>query len=190
MGSRKASSCPTGRTSDRGCMKFLGSVLLRLSFESPDGSSDHRQFGGRGRVRRWAGEIWAIPGLSEAEIQAAADRNPGLTAKYSPPNRGWEIDLHSRYEICHRYGFVETAAALLGGSGSVHAIGLGIKPFAELGTNSSSLSGSAGDSSCSRRTILGLAFQMQANHFSTVTGRDPRRALPGHRGLSLMRGEL
>src|SRR5512135_2943268 len=51
----------------------------------------------------------------------------------------------------------ETVAAFPGGFGSVHAITLGIEPFAELGANSSSLSGSEVDSSCSRRTILGLA---------------------------------
>src|ERR1700682_3318731 len=51
----------------------------------------------------------------------------------------------------------ETGAASPGGFGSVHAIRLGIEPFAELGANSASLSGSEVDSSCSRRTFLGLA---------------------------------
>ena len=53
--------------------------------------------------------------------------------------------------------FWETGAAFPGGFGSVHAIRLGIEPFAELGANSSSLSGSEVDPSCSRRTILGFA---------------------------------
>ena len=84
--------------------------------------------------------------------------SPWSYRKVQPfPRWGWEIGLHSRYEICHRCGFVETVAALPGNSGSVHAIRLGIKPFAKLGANSLSLSGSEGDSSCSRRTILGLA---------------------------------
>ena len=52
---------------------------------------------------------------------------------------------------------IETVASLLGGFGSVHAIRLEIEPFAELGDDSSSLSGSEVDSSCSRRTILGSA---------------------------------
>jgi hypothetical protein len=52
---------------------------------------------------------------------------------------------------------METGAALPGGIGSVYVIRLGIEPFAGLGANSSSLSGSEVDSSCSRRTILGLA---------------------------------
>ena len=39
----------------------------------------------------------------------------------------------------------ETGAAPPGGIGSVHAFRLGIEPFAELGTNSSSLSGSGVD---------------------------------------------
>ena len=53
--------------------------------------------------------------------------------------------------------FFETGAALPGGFGSLHAIRLGIEPFAELGANSSSLSGSEVDPSLSRRAILGLA---------------------------------
>ena len=82
-----------GYSRDRAAGGTLGQIpadeLLRLSSESPNGSSAHRQFGGRGGVRRWAEEIWAISGLSEAEIQAAADRHPGLTAKYSlSPNGG------------------------------------------------------------------------------------------------------
>jgi hypothetical protein len=84
--------------------------------------------------------------------------SPWSYRKVQPfPQWGWEIGLHSRYEICHRCGFVETVAALPGNSGSAHAIRLGIKPFAKLGANSLSLSGSEGDSPCSRRTILGLA---------------------------------
>ena len=51
----------------------------------------------------------------------------------------------------------ETGAALPGGIGLVHAIRLGIEPFAELGANSASWSGSEVDASCSRRAILGLA---------------------------------
>ena len=52
---------------------------------------------------------------------------------------------------------VETVAALPGGFGSVHAIRLGIGPFAALGADSASGSGSEVDSSCSRRAILGSA---------------------------------
>ena len=48
----------------------------------------------------------------------------------------------------------ETVAALPGGFGTVHAIRLGIEPFAELGANSESLSGSRVDSPCSCRAIL------------------------------------
>jgi len=51
----------------------------------------------------------------------------------------------------------ETGVALPGGIVSVYAIRLGIEPFAELGANSMSFSGAEVDSSCSRRTILGLA---------------------------------
>ena len=50
--------------------------------------------------------------------------------------------------------FIETGAALPGGFGTVHAIRLGIEPFAELGTNSESWSGSRVDSPCSCRAIL------------------------------------
>ena len=48
----------------------------------------------------------------------------------------------------------ETVAALPGGFGTVHAIRLGIEPFAELGANSESLRGSRVDSPCSCRAIL------------------------------------
>jgi len=48
----------------------------------------------------------------------------------------------------------ETVAALLGGFGTIHAIRLGIEPFAELGANSGLLSGSRVDSPCSCRVIL------------------------------------
>jgi hypothetical protein len=89
------------------------------------------------------------------------------------PPMGWEIGLHSRYEICHRCGFVGTGAALPGNSGSVHAIRLGIEPFAKLGANSLSLSGSEGDSPWSRRTTLGLApvtvLQSLCRDWSSVT---------------------
>ena len=49
---------------------------------------------------------------------------------------------------------METVAGLPGDFGVVHAIRLGIEPFAELGANSESLSGFRVDSPCSSRAIL------------------------------------
>ena len=86
-----------------------------------------------------------------------------MTAEGGCPTREKMLDLFFRGSLG------ETVAALPGGFGSVHAIRLGIEPFAELGANSSSLSGSEVDSSCSRRAILGLApVTVLQSPFSTV----------------------
>jgi hypothetical protein len=76
--------------------------------------------------------------------------------------RSHQITPMSRPGMCRKWhsqrlSRKETVAAFPGGFGSVQASRLGIEPFAELGANSSSLSGSEVDSSCSRRMILGLA---------------------------------
>src|SRR5512135_2795977 len=63
-------------------------------------------------------------------------------------------DRHATCESGQTGANFETVAALPGGFGMVHAIGLGIEPFAELGANSESWSGSRVDSPCSCRAIL------------------------------------
>ena len=62
---------------------------------------------------------------------------------------------------------------LPGGWDLVHAIRLGIKPFAELGANSEALSGSQVDSPCSCRAIFESApvAMLQSRDFRAFSAR-------------------
>ena len=67
----------------------------------------------------------------------------------------------------------ETIATLPGGWELAHAIRLGIKPFAELGANLETLSGSQVDSPCSGRAIfesapVAMLQSRETSHFLAI----------------------
>ena len=97
-------------------------------------------------------------GGAEESMQASAGRGLApLSRKRTLRTDGVEPLPYATTALRNTALKKETVATLPGSFGSVHAIRLGIEPFAELGANSASLSGSEVESSGSRRTIRGPA---------------------------------